>query len=108
MKDDSPFVFAGLWEGWQNPETQEWLRTCTITTGQPNELVAEIHTRMPVILPPETHEWWLTGEAGKEILLPFPAEAMKMRAVSRRINKPENSDAGVLEEGEMEQVGRLI
>jgi putative SOS response-associated peptidase YedK len=30
MKDDSPFVFAGLWEGWQNPETQEWLRTCTI------------------------------------------------------------------------------
>jgi hypothetical protein len=41
-------------------------------------------------------------------LLPFPAEAMKMRAVSRRINKPENSDAGVLEEGEMEQVGRLI
>jgi putative SOS response-associated peptidase YedK len=56
MKDDSPFVFAGLWEGWQNPETQEWLRTCTIITGQPNELVAEIHTRMPVILPPETHE----------------------------------------------------
>jgi hypothetical protein len=49
MKDDSPFVFAGLWEGWQNPETQEWLRTGTIITGQPNEMVAEIHTRMPVI-----------------------------------------------------------
>jgi putative SOS response-associated peptidase YedK len=48
MKDDSPFGFAGLWEGWQNPETQEWLRTCTIITGQPNEIVAEIHTRMPV------------------------------------------------------------
>jgi hypothetical protein len=56
MKDDSPFVFASLWEGWQNPETQQWLRTCTIITGQPNELVAEIHTRMPVILPLETHE----------------------------------------------------
>ncbi len=27
MKDDSPFVFVGLWEGWQNPATQEWLRT---------------------------------------------------------------------------------
>jgi putative SOS response-associated peptidase YedK len=67
MKDGSPFVFAGLWEGWQNPETQEWLRTCTIITGQPNELVAEIHTRMPVILPLETHDGWLTGGAGKEI-----------------------------------------
>jgi putative SOS response-associated peptidase YedK len=108
MKDGSPFVFAGLWEGWQNPETQEWLRTCTIITGQPNELVAEIHTRMPVILPPETHDPWLTGEAGKDILLPFPAEAMKIRAVSRRVNKPENGDPGILEKGEMEQVERLI
>jgi putative SOS response-associated peptidase YedK len=108
MKDGSPFVFAGLWEGWQNPETQEWLRTCTMITGQPNELVSEIHTRMPVILPPETHEQWLTGESGKEILLPFPAEPMKIRAVSSRINKPENNDPGLLQEGEMEQVGRLI
>ena len=63
---------------------------------------------MPVILPPETHERWLTGEAGKEILLPFPAEAMKIRAVSSRVNKPENNDSGLLEESEMEQVGRLI
>jgi putative SOS response-associated peptidase YedK len=108
MKDGSPFVFAGLWEGWQNPETQEWLRTCTIITGRPNELVAQIHTRMPVILPQETHDRWLTGEAGKEILQPFPAEAMKIRAVSRKVNKPENDDPGILEEGEMEQVGRLI
>ena len=26
MKDDSPFVFAGLWEGWKDPATNEWLR----------------------------------------------------------------------------------
>jgi putative SOS response-associated peptidase YedK len=74
----------------------------------PNELVAEIHTRMLVILPPETPDRWLFGEAGKEILLPFPAEAMKIRAVSRRVNKPEDNDPRLLEEGEMEEVGRLI
>jgi putative SOS response-associated peptidase YedK len=108
MKDDSPFVFAGLWEGWQNPETKEWLRTCTIITGEPNELVAEIHTRMPVILSPETHDRWLSGEAGKEVLRPFPAQKMKAWRVSARVNKPENDDPGLLEEGEMEQVGRLI
>jgi putative SOS response-associated peptidase YedK len=50
MKDDSPFVFVGLWEGWKDPSTGEWLRTCTIITGGPNELVAQVHTRMPVIL----------------------------------------------------------
>jgi len=44
MKDDSPFVFAGLWEGWKEPASEEWLHTCTIITGEPNELVAQIHT----------------------------------------------------------------
>jgi putative SOS response-associated peptidase YedK len=44
MKDDSPFVFAGLWEGWKDPATDEWLRTCTIITGEPNEFVRQIHT----------------------------------------------------------------
>jgi len=108
MKDDSPFVFAGLWEGWQSPKTQERLRTCTIITGEPDELVAGIHTRMPVILATETHDRWLSGEAGKEVLRPFPAEEMKIRAVSTRINKPENDGPELLQEGEMEQVGRLI
>jgi putative SOS response-associated peptidase YedK len=108
MKDDSPFVFAGLWEGWQNPETDEWLGSCTIITGEPNELVAEIHTRMPVMLPPETYDPWLFGDAGKEVLRPFPAKEMKISRISTRVNKPENNDPGVLAEGEMEEVGRLI
>jgi putative SOS response-associated peptidase YedK len=56
MRDDAPFVFAGLWEGWKDPATQVWLRTCTIITGEPNELVAQIHSRMPVILAEEHHE----------------------------------------------------
>jgi putative SOS response-associated peptidase YedK len=64
MKDDSPFVFAGLWEGWKDPANDEWLPTCTIITSEPNEIVREIHTRMPVILQEEHHDSWLSGEAG--------------------------------------------
>jgi len=45
-----------------------------IITGEPNEFVREIHTRMPVILPEEHHDAWLSGEAGKEVLVPFPAD----------------------------------
>ena len=108
MKNGSPFVFAGLWDGWQNPHTKEWLRTCVIITGEPNELVAQIHTRMPVILPTETHDAWLSGASGKEILRPFPANEMTARPISKRINKPENNDPSVLEEGEIEQVERLL
>jgi putative SOS response-associated peptidase YedK len=67
MKNDAPFVFAGLWEGWKDPATDEWVRTRTIIAGEQNELVAQIHTRMPVILPEEHHEAWLAGEAGKDL-----------------------------------------
>jgi putative SOS response-associated peptidase YedK len=63
---------------------------------------------MPVILPPEIHEQWLSGESGKETLRPLPTKEMTARPISKRINKPENNDPSVLEEGEMEQAGRLI
>jgi putative SOS response-associated peptidase YedK len=89
-------VFAGLWEGWKDPATQEWLHTCTIITGEPNELVAQIHTRMPVILAEEHHEAWLTNQAGKEVLVPFPGAAMRAWPISPRVNSPKNNDADLL------------
>jgi SOS response associated peptidase (SRAP) len=55
MKDGRPFTFAGLWENWQDPGSGEWLRTCTIITGEPNELVAQIHPRF-VSSPPTTSQ----------------------------------------------------
>src|ERR1700758_3966946 len=100
MKDDSPFVFAGLWEGWKDPATNEWLRTCTIITGEPNELVAQIHTRMPVILPEEVHAKWLGGaEDGdlKALLKPYPADQMRIWVISPRVNSPENNDPGIID-----------
>jgi hypothetical protein len=57
---------------------------------------------------PETHDEWLSGEAGKEVLRPFPAQKMKAWRVSARVNKPENDDPGLLEAGAMEQIGLLI
>jgi putative SOS response-associated peptidase YedK len=92
MQDDSAFVFAGLWEGWKDPANGEWLHTCTIITGEANEFVREIHPRMPVILPEEYHDSWLTGEAGKEILIPFPADRMKAWPIDARVNSPRNND----------------
>jgi putative SOS response-associated peptidase YedK len=96
MKDDSPFVFAGLWEGWKDPANGEWLHSCVIITGEPNEFVREIHTRMPVILSEEQHDAWLSGEAGKEILVPYPADRMKAWPISSRVNSPKNDDAEIV------------
>ena len=106
MKDDSPFVFAGLWEGWKDPANGEWLHTCTIITGEPNEFVREIHIRMPVILPEVHHDCWLSGEAGKEVLVPYPADRMKAWPVSPRVNDPSNNDPEIVIPIETESVAR--
>jgi putative SOS response-associated peptidase YedK len=51
--DDDAFAFAGLWTTWADRQTGELIESCTIITTAPNELVAQVHDRMPVILPPE-------------------------------------------------------
>src|ERR1700748_2514184 len=49
LKDESLFAFAGLWERWKDKATGKALETYTIITTDPNELVAPLHDRMPVI-----------------------------------------------------------
>jgi putative SOS response-associated peptidase YedK len=51
---------------------------------------------MPVILPDEQHDPWLSVEAGKEILVPYPADRMKAWPVSSRVNSPKNDDSEII------------
>jgi putative SOS response-associated peptidase YedK len=99
MKSGEPFALAAVWEGWRHPETEEVARTFCIITTSANELVADIHNRMPVILPPEAYDRWLsTMEPDpRDLLVPSPAEPMMMWPISTRVNKPENDDPEVLE-----------
>ena len=46
------FAFAGLWDEWKAPQSR-LVKSCTILTTEANSLVAEMHDRMPVIVPPE-------------------------------------------------------
>jgi putative SOS response-associated peptidase YedK len=54
-----PLALAGLWTGRQDVDTGEWRRTFTIVTTRPNQLMAPIHDRMPVIVPPDAWADWL-------------------------------------------------
>ena len=92
MEDRRPFAFAGLWER----DGQE-IRSCTILTTEANDLVREVHERMPVILPPEDYEAWLDPEARDPspllpLLAPYPSGAMTAYPVSRAVNSPSNDD----------------
>ena len=83
MKSGEPFALAGLWDTWTDKTTGETLTTATIITTVPNELIEEIHDRMPVIIPPDKIDLWLEngGDNIKELLCllkPYPSEEMEI------------------------------
>jgi putative SOS response-associated peptidase YedK len=92
LPDEPLFAFAGLYDIWHSPDGSE-LPTYTIITCAPNELMAPLHNRMPVILARDAEAAWLDpGEtraaAVLPLLQPFPAEAMAAYAVSTAVNSP--------------------
>ena len=104
--DEEPLAMAGLWELWKPKETEDdpstWVRSCTIITGDPNEVIAPIHDRMPVMLPPSAWDEWLDPDnddldtLGK-LLVPAPVELLVARPVSLRVNDVRNDDPGLLD-----------
>jgi putative SOS response-associated peptidase YedK len=98
MKDGSPFGLAGLWENWRDPNTGEWQRTFAIITVPSNELVGQIHNRMPAILEPESYDRWLALEPDPhDLLITYASEPMTMWPISIRVNKPENDEPSLLD-----------
>ena len=61
MTGGEPFAFAGIWDGWKDPEGN-WLQSFSIITTDANELMEPVHNRMPVILHPRDYDRWLTRE----------------------------------------------
>jgi putative SOS response-associated peptidase YedK len=96
------FALAGLYEHWTEPQSGETVTTCTIITTTPNELMASIHNRMPVILPREDYAAWLdpaetNAKAVLPLLRPYPAADMLAYPVSRRVNSPANDAPDLIE-----------
>ncbi|WP_119273043.1 SOS response-associated peptidase [Taklimakanibacter deserti] len=81
LRDAKLMTFAGLWDEWRSPITGEIVRSCTIITTEPNELVGRVHNRMPVIIAAKDHGKWLGEEPAAEdelraLLKPYPADLM--------------------------------
>lgn len=100
LKDDELFAFAGLWDAWKDADGQV-IRTCTIITTEPNELMASIHTRMPAILSRDAREIWLDTTIRDEhallpLLAPYPTDQMSVRSVSRLVNDPRREGAELI------------
>ena len=95
LRSKKPFGFAGLYDTWESPEGES-ITTCTIITTTPNELIAPMHDRMPVILRPEAREIWLDKEISEPeklltLLNPYKASEMVAYEVSPLCNSVKNN-----------------
>lgn len=90
--DGAPFAMAGLWSRWRRSDGEPPVESCTILTCPPNELVARLHDRMPVILPPGSWNRWLDSASDPveltTFLAPAPADEMESYRVPRTVNDP--------------------
>lgn len=107
--DGEPMAFAGLWDSWRPPHDDARpereagkIRSCTIITGPPNDAVARLHDRMPVMLPPDAWDAWLDPDnhdvgALAGLLVPAPAEELRLVRVSKAVNTVSNDGPGLIE-----------
>jgi putative SOS response-associated peptidase YedK len=101
LKSDDLFAMAGIWEAWKSPEGKT-LYTCSVITTGPNELMKDIHDRMPVILKPEDEKTWLdqsisdTNDLNK-ILIPYDENLMETYEVSSLVNSPRNNTVELIQ-----------
>jgi putative SOS response-associated peptidase YedK len=91
-----PFAFAGIWDSWIHPESQQVVQSFAIITTTANELMQKIpHHRMPVILPGNEYHTWLSHKATlsdiTELLVRYPAEQMNAYPISPEIKNPKSN-----------------
>ena len=92
------FSLAGIWDVWKDVEGVEFKSYAIITTT-PNESMAKIHTRMPVILAKDSEIIWTDHESGdsdlEPLMKPYVNSEMSMYTISSRVNSPSNDDAEI-------------
>ena len=100
LNEGEPFALGGLWEAWREKEGGAWLITCAILTTEPNELLAPIHDRMPVMIGVDDYQDWLSPATGigelSRLVAPYRAEEMRAWEVGLLVNDPKTDDARVL------------
>jgi putative SOS response-associated peptidase YedK len=109
-RDGEPMAIAGLWDVWKvregvDPPTgtddEGWLRSCVIVTGEPNDLVAPIHDRMPVLLPESAWDAWLDPDnhdvdSLHRLLVAAPSEQLELWPVSPAVNSADHKGPEVV------------
>ena len=100
--DGRPLVLGGLWAGWRDPTADRVVRTFTIVTTRPNDQMADLHDRMPVVLPDSAWSTWLDPELEdpaelQGLLEPSDEVALRIWPVSALVNNVRNDGPELFE-----------
>ncbi len=96
-----PFAFAGIWDCWKNPLTDELIYSFAIITTVANEVMQKIqHHRSPVILHRSDEKKWLSDSLPlsevTRLLNPYPGELMNAYPIAPTIKNPRADDPGLI------------
>lgn len=99
LTSKEPFAFAGLWQIEEDSQGNKVPHSVIITTA-PNEVVEDVHDRMPAILTLKNEKQWLNPDLSSEeaisLLKPYPAKGMEKYQISNLVNSPKNNSADLL------------
>jgi putative SOS response-associated peptidase YedK len=101
LKTGGPMAFAGLWENWMGPNGEE-METAAIVTTRSNRMLANIHPRMPAIVPPAAFDLWLDARTvdattAAALIAPAPEDMLAAHEVSPAVNTATNDTAALIE-----------
>ena len=109
-KNSDYFAFAGLYEEWYDNAEEKTILSCALLTTEPNDFIASIHDRMPVILAKESWKMWLDPQSDYATLntlyAPYSSEAMQMHTVGKEVNSVKNNSSECIKEASVQQTGQ--
>ena len=105
LKSTATFAFAGVWDGWRDGKTGEWLQSFSIITTDANEVTARVHDRMPVIVHEADWDLWLDRDTGEDpgdtlrllaLLKPYDADRMSSYPCNPEVGNVKNNNPDLL------------
>ena len=112
LRNGGPLAFAGLWERWTPGDGRPARETFSIVTTEANELTANLHDRMPVILQPRDYDRWLhRGDSARpplDLLRPYESAEMKAWKVGAAVGNVKNNSAELLEPAVVEPAAQEV
>ena len=107
--EDLPLAFAGIWGVWRPKDEPdaEPLFTCAILTTEARGRMAELHDRMPVMLPSQLWESWLSADPQEaehlqEVIAALGTPRLEAVTITERVNNVRNDGRELLEPGSVD------